>query len=64
MVSVRADSTDFFKREDRMGGALLTCVVGGIVGTGLLFHTGHPIAAICVALAAYAGGWWVWINYS
>jgi len=47
-----------------MGGALFLAVVGGIVGTGILFHTGHPIVAVCVALAAYAAGRWVWINYA
>lgn len=43
-----------------MGGALFLLVTGGIIGTGVLFHAGHPVAAVCVAGSAYAGCRWVW----
>jgi len=47
-----------------MGGALFLAVVGGIIGTGILFHTGHPFWAIGVAFTACAAVWWLLINYA
>ena len=42
-----------------MAGALFLVVVGGIIGTGILFHTGHPFLAIGVAFAAYIAVQWL-----
>lgn len=44
-----------------MAGALFLVVTSGIISTGVLFHTGHPFAAITVACAAYAACRWLWI---
>jgi len=43
-----------------MAGALFLAVVGGIVSTGVLFHTGHPFWGISVAIAACAAVKWLW----
>lgn len=47
-----------------MGEALFLAVVGGLVGTGILLHSGHPLLAVGVALAACAMARWVWVNYA
>lgn len=43
-----------------MAGALFVVVTGGIFATGVLFHTGHPVAAVAVGTAAYFAVWWLW----
>ena len=47
-----------------MGGALFLAVVGGITGTGILFHAGHPFLATGAALAACVAVRWLWMNYA
>ena len=47
-----------------MACALFTAVVGGIVGTGILFHVGRPFSAIVVGFVAYVATRWICLNYS
>lgn len=47
-----------------MASALCTTVVGGVVGTGILFHIGRLFLAIVVGLVAYAAARWIYLNYS
>jgi len=47
-----------------MSGPLFLVVTAGVFATGCLFHTDHPIYALCVGLAAYVVARWIWSVYT